>query len=327
MFELNHPWALLLLPLPLLVHCYWPPLEIKEESLRFPLFAELARLNRALNGMGGAACKRTPLHRTLLLTGWTALCLSLAQPQWLAPPVEQPVAAREIMVAIDLSRSMNETDFVKGEGRMDRVQGVKEMMSRFAQVRRHDRLGLILFADQAFLQTPFTDNLDAWLQLLMSSEQGMAGSMTAIGDAIGLAVSAFQQARTDNRVLILITDGKDNASAVPPLEAAQLAARQNIRIHTIAIGDPSSNGHSQPDFRQLAEIASITGGADFRAADRHQLLAINAELNQLEPGLSGFRVHRPKHSLHHLPVSLWLGLSLPLLGVSWIRRRKGGAHD
>ncbi|TKB48170.1 VWA domain-containing protein [Ferrimonas sediminicola] len=321
MFELGHPWALLLLPLPLLVQYCCRPFEIREESLRFPLFDELACLHRGLGGVARVVPGQASVQQVVVVTGWVALCLSLAKPLWLAPPVALPVAAREIMVAIDLSRSMNETDFVEGERTMDRVQGVKEMMARFAQARRDDRLGLILFADQPFLQTPFTDSLDAWLQLLMSSEQGMAGSMTAIGDAIGLAVHAFQQARTGNRVLVLITDGKDNASMVPPLEAAQLAARHRIRIHTIAIGDPGSGDQNQPDFRQLAEIASITGGRDFRAADRNQLLAINAELNRLEPSLRGRRVHRPKHSLHHWPLSLWLAVSLPLMGLSGWRQR------
>ncbi|QIZ76535.1 VWA domain-containing protein [Ferrimonas lipolytica] len=308
MIELSHPWALLLLPLPYLVYRYATPFKQRRDAVFVPFFNQLAQISGQQPTTGAAIIAKSGFEWVWLILGWLALCLTLAKPMLVGEPIEQRQPAREILVAVDLSRSMYEEDFVDSNNdTINRLEGVKQMMAEFAANRQHDRLGLILFADKPYLQAPFTDNIDTWLTLLQDSQLGMAGSMTAIGDTIGLAVKVFEQGETKQRVLILITDGKDNASTMPPVEAAQVAASYGIKIHTIAIGNPKGPRHSLPDFEQLTAIATRTGGADFRAADRNQLLAINNQLNRLEKTAYDTQSYRPRQTLHHWPLSIWLG--------------------
>lgn len=322
MIELSYPWLLLLLTLPPLIHYFLPAYKESRDALLVPFFRHIVEASGETPRTGATVTQRSRWQWLMITSGWLALCLTLAKPVWVGEPIEVKLAAREILVAVDLSRSMYEEDFINQAGeKMNRLQGVKEMMAQFVQQRQHDRLGLVLFADKPYLQAPFTDNVGTWLTLLTQSELGMAGSMTAIGDAIGLSIKVFEQAKTQNRVLILVTDGQDTASMVPPVAAAQIAADKGIRIHTIAIGDPGGPRQTQPNFTQLAEISLLTGGSDFRAADRNQLLAINAELNRIEQTAFDSLSFRPRSSLHHWPISIWVCMMLVGIFLAELRHR------
>jgi Ca-activated chloride channel family protein len=154
------------------------------------------------------------------------------------------------------------------------------------------------------LQTPFTDDHLVWSQLLNQTEIGMAGQSTVFGDAIGLAIKLFRESESDNRVLIILTDGNDTGSTVPPVDAAKVAAANDIRIYSIAIGDPASVGEEALDLDTIRRVSQVTGGRDFEALDREQLRAAYQAIGEMEPELYESISFRPRQSLHWLPLAL-----------------------
>ena len=193
--------------------------------------------------------------------------------------------------------------------------------NNFVKGREHDRLGLILFGDAPYLQAPFTDDITTWQALLNESDIGMAGQSTAFGDAIGLAISVFEQSDTKNRVLIVLTDGNDTASKVPPIEAAKVAAAHDIKIYTIAIGDPSAVGEEKVDLEVLDSMAKITQGKSFQALNSDELLSVYAEIDKLEPQQFDSLSIRPRVSIHHYPIVLFVSIYLLALFIVNIRIR------
>jgi Ca-activated chloride channel family protein len=209
------------------------------------------------------------------------------------------------MIAVDLSGSMQARDFTTAAGdKIDRLQALKLVLAELSAQREHDRLGLIVFGSAPYLQAPFTEDHATWRTLLDETEIGMAGQSTVFGDAIGLAIHLFEESETENRVLIMLTDGNDTGSKVPPVEAAKVAQFHDIRIYTIAIGDPTSLGEEALDEETLERIAELTGGAYFQAMDRQQLATAYAEIAALEPDLYETTSFRPRHSIHYVPVAL-----------------------
>ncbi|TYK64852.1 VWA domain-containing protein [Colwellia echini] len=204
---------------------------------------------------------------------------------------------------------------------VNRLVAVKHVLDDFVKHRDHDRLGLILFGDAPYLQAPFTDDISAWQSLLNESDIGMAGQSTAFGDAIGLAISVFEQSDTKNRVLIVLTDGNDTASKVPPVEAAKIAAAHDIKIYTIAIGDPSAVGEEKVDLDVLNDIAKITHGKSFQALNSDELLQVYTEINKLEPQEFDSLSFRPRVSIHHYPIIVFVSIYLLALFVVNIRIR------
>lgn len=204
------------------------------------------------------------------------------------------------MVAVDLSGSMDTRDFNAGDGEpLSRLEAVKQVLQEFVQSRVHDRLGLILFGDAPFLQAPFTEDHAAWLTLLDESDIGMAGQSTNFGDAIGLAIKLFLAGERDDRVLIVLTDGNDTGSRVPPVDAAKVAASHGVRIYTIAIGDPSTVGEEALDTETLERVAQVSGGGYFQALEREQLEDAYRRINELEPQLFETLSYRPRSGLFH----------------------------
>jgi len=328
MFELANPWCLLLLPVPLLFRLL-PAFKHSRDSVRVPFFSKLLELSQEAPRTGAVILNRTRLQRILVIFTWICLVLAAAKPEWVGAPIEQTKSARDLMVAVDLSGSMQATDFTKADGsNIDRLQAVKLVLAELASQRQHDRLGLIVFGSAPYLQAPFTQDHDTWRALLQEAEIGMAGQSTVFGDAIGLAIHLFQESETENRVLIMLTDGNDTGSKVPPVEAAKVAAARDIRIYTIAIGDPTSLGEEALDEETLTRVAEITGGAYFQAMDREQLQRAYAAIAALEPELYETTSFRPRHSLHHIPVALvmiYYGI-YHLLAAYLARRRKELVH-
>jgi Ca-activated chloride channel family protein len=182
------------------------------------------------------------------------------------------------------------------------------VLGELANQRASDRLGLIVFGNAAYLQTPFTDDHQVWSQLLAETEIGMAGQSTVFGDAIGLSIKLFQDSDSDNRVLIMLTDGNDTGSTVPPVDAAKVAAANDIRIYTIAIGDPASVGEEALDMDTIARVSEITGGQAFEALNRDALQRAYRTIGELEPEMYESISFRPRQSLHWLPIALALVL-------------------
>jgi Ca-activated chloride channel family protein len=310
------PWLLLALPLPLLVRRLLPRAPAGGGgALRVPFYDALQE---------GAGVTRAGRRWPLLVaaTAWMLLVLAAARPQWVGEPVPLPLAGRDLMLAVDISGSMTEADMVIGGRVVDRLTAVKAVAGDFIERREGDRIGLILFGQQAYLQVPLTFDRDTARTLLFESAVGLAGRETAIGDAIGLAVKRLRdepgETADAERVLILLTDGANTAGSIAPLKASELAAAAGIRVHTIGIGADArigfgglglNLGRSPLDEATLSAIAKTTGGRYFRARDIEELQGIYAALDELEPVESDRRVFRPVAELFQWPLAGALLLS------------------
>lgn len=305
MFEFAHPLLFLILPLPWLVERYLPAYRRRKDALRVPFYAELLSLTGAQASSGAVVTTRSKSRMVALIGVWCCIVIAIAAPQQVGQPVVHEKSARDLMVAVDLSGSMQNTDFVNKAGSsIDRLSAVKTVLTQFSQQRQHDRLGLIVFGDTPFLQAPFTQDHDTWRTLLDETEIGMAGNNTSLGDAIGLAIKHFLSNDSDNRILIVLTDGNDTGSKVPPIEAAKVAANYAVTIYPIAIGDPASQGEQALDTNTMKRMAALTGGEFYQAFDRIKLQQIYQRIALLEPQLFSTKSHRPRTSLHHYPMIL-----------------------
>lgn len=305
MFEFAYPWLFLLVPLPLLVRWLVPAYQESQDSIRVPFFQRLVELTGQKPKKGAVVLQRVLFQKLWVPTSWILLVCALAKPLWIGEPIEHTKSARDLMVAVDLSGSMEIADF-KGDDdkQISRLDAVKQVLAEFAEQREHDRLGLIVFGDSPYLQAPFTEDHRTWLTLLDETEIAMAGQSTMFGDAIGLAIKLFESSETENRVLIVLTDGNDTGSKVPPVEAAKVADSKKVIIYTIAIGDPETAGEEALDLEVMQSIADITGGASYQALDREQLQQVYRDIAALEPEEHETLSFRPRQSLHHYPLSI-----------------------
>ncbi len=308
MIQFAWPWAFFLLPLPYLVYRFAPPaLAAEEAALWVPRLDDFG-LARHQQGR-----RRSRWALLLALFCWLLLIVACARPQWLGDPLELPVSGRDLLLAVDLSGSMQAEDFVLGGRKVDRLTALKSVAEPFIEQRVGDRLGLILFGEQAYVQVPLSFDRTTVRQLLDEAAIGLAGDRTAIGDAIGLALKRAGEDEARRQVLILLTDGANTAGALPPLKAAELAARKGLKIYTIGIGaeemEVSSfffsrtvNPSSDLDEKTLKAIADTTGGRYFRARDRAELENIYGLLDQLEPVERQQDVYRPVSALFFWPL-------------------------
>jgi Ca-activated chloride channel family protein len=310
-------WLMLLPAFMLLLPSYHQP----RASVRVPFFERLIAVSSTPRRRGVTPSPRPASHDFLLFLIWVLLVLAAARPQWLGPAIEQQRAGRDLMVAVDLSGSMETEDFKNAEGlTINRLQAVKAVLDQLATDRVGDRLGLIVFGSAPFLQAPFTEDHTTWRSLLNETRIRMAGPSTVLGDAIGLAIKLFEDAETEHRVLLVLTDGNDTGSVVPPIDAARVAATRGITIYPIAIGDPSTSGEEALDLTTLDRVAEITSGRRFSAIDRESLTEIFNLLNEVEPTLFASTVFRPRTDLHWLLVLL----ALLLYATASVLRRLPG---
>ena len=329
MIEFVYPLLAWLLPLPLLVYLFVPPHRSTRPAIAVPFFDQLVNLSGETPHRGAQVSLRGRIRMLLLIVLWLCIVTALTKPQWLGPPVTREQSARDLMVAVDLSASMENQDFVDKQGQnVDRLTAVKSVLTDFIAARPHDRLGLIVFGDAPFLQTPFTQDHATWLTLLNETEIAMAGRSTALGDAIGLAIKHFESDKAGlsrkNRVLIVLTDGNDTGSSVPPIEAAKVAARFDVTIYPIAIGDPETTGEQALDSTTLQRVAQLTNGVFYQALDRKQLSAIYDQIATLEPQIFETLSYHPKVELHFYPlvlVALILLLLLALQSIGFWQQR------
>lgn len=311
-----HPWAFVLLPLPLVMRLM-PAYRERRDAVRVPFFARLVEATESRPQRGAMLLMRRPGQKVLIALMWLSLILAAAKPQWLGEPIEQQKAGRDLMIAVDLSGSMETEDFSRPDGSpADRLTAVKTVLQQLANERAGDRLGLIVFGNSAYLQSPFTEDHRTWLMLLNETRIRMAGPSTALGDAVGLAIKLFKAAETENRVLLLLTDGNDTGSLVPPVDAARVAAAEDIRIYPIAVGDPTASGEEAIDLDTLARMAEVTGGQAFEALSSEDLLAVFELLGTLEPNVFDSVNFRPRTDIHWLPLAAVLLLYVLLRSLA-----------
>jgi Ca-activated chloride channel family protein len=315
MIDLSLPWALALLPLPLLAWWLLPAAPAgRGAALRVPFFDAVSGL---AGDTSGGRRERSALGLKAL--AWLLLVLAAAGPRWVGDP--QPVASRgrDLMLALDLSGSMAIEDFEWRGRAVDRFSVVNAVARDFVARREGDRVGLTLFGTRAYLQAPLTTDRETVIEMLAESELGLAGEETAIGDAIGIGVKHLRDRPAEERVLVLLSDGENTAGVADPLDAARLAAQENIRIYTIGVGGHGGSmrmpfGLRGPargsglDERTLQRIADLTGGSYFRADDTRSLIAVYERIDALEPSEGDAEILRPSASFFHWPLAGALGL-------------------
>jgi Ca-activated chloride channel family protein len=251
---------------------------------------------------------------------WILLVAGLAKPEWVGEPIERVEASRDVMLAVDLSGSMDEHDFRRSDGsNIQRLEAVKEVVGQFISEREGDRIGLIVFGTKAYVQVPFTQDLEMARELLDATEVNMAGPNTAIGDAIGLAIRSFEASDVEKRLLVLLTDGSDTGSRMTPRNAAEVARRHGVTIYTIGVGDASAGGDDQVDFETLKTISAIADGRFFEAGDVRALASVYTEIDRLVPREANLESYRPRHSLVHWPAASLALLALLFYGLMAIR--------
>jgi Ca-activated chloride channel family protein len=313
--ELAHPLVLLALPLPLLVWWLLPARRERANALRVPFFGSLVDAAGAEARDGAVVLRRTWLQVFVAVVAWCLLILALARPEWVGEPIVREEAARDVMLAIDLSGSMEYRDFPAEDGtRLSRLAAVQRVVDRFVAARERDRIGLVVFGARAYLQLPFTRDLDTARALVALMEVGMAGPQTALGDSIGLAIRAFESSEVDERLLILLTDGNDTASTMTPVNAAEIARMNGVEIFTIGIGDVNATGEDRVDFDVLETIAARTGGQFFNAADETALEQVYQRIDTLAAAEVRVQSWRPRTSLVHWPAGA--AILLTLLGYA-----------
>ncbi|BHH85900.1 VWA domain-containing protein [Desulforhopalus sp. 52FAK] len=313
MYVLTYPWLLLLVILPLVVRLLAPGVTHKEQAVRVPRLDRIGKVLGLTPHEGATVYRENKLWLLLYWLLWVILVVALARPQLVEPPIERVLPTRDILLLVDLSGSMETNDFINKESRqVNRLDAVKEVLNDFLSERTGDRVGLIVFGNSAFVQVPFTQDLDACRTLLSELQVRMAGPKTAFGDAIGLGINLFKNSEIEDRLMLALTDGNDTGSRVPPTEAANIARDNNITIHVIAIGDPSAVGEEKLDEETLKIVGKSTGGTYFHADDQLRLQEIYEEIDKLEVQEVQKEIYYPKTDLYHLPLGLFLLSSLLL---------------
>ena len=320
MIELAFPWALVLLPAPWLVWRFAPAHRERVRSLRFPFFRRVVEAAGSEPGSGSIVLIRHRVQMIAAIIVWTLLVVALARPERVGEPIEITKAARDVVLAIDISGSMDQRDFVTADGsRVQRLEAVKRVVGQFIEARDSDRVALIVFGSKAFVQAPFTEDLRTVRELLEQTEVGMAGPHTVIGDAIGLAIRTFEASEVEQRLLILLSDGSDTGSRMSPVNAAEIAAGEGVEIHTIAVGDPEATGENRVDVSTLEDIARRADGQFFFAGDEAGLASVYERIDALAPRDVETVSFRPREPLGHWLLVAAVVLSLLVLG--WLDLR------
>lgn len=314
MIHFDFIWALAALPLPLLV--YWLP--SKKQAEMAPL--KMPTLHKGMQASSNIPEKKKSSLVTLSAI-WLLLVLACTQPQWLGEAVNVPTEGREMMIAVDLSGSMQVEDMTLNGRSVNRLDMLKVLLGEFIERRSGDRLGLILFGDDAYMQTPMTFDRKTVQQMLDETVLGLVGKQTAIGDAIALAVKRFDEKKDSNRVLLLLTDGQNTAGKITPEQALELAITKDITIYSIGIGADVMvqnslfgarrvNPSSELDEESLQQLADKTGGQYFRARASEDMSQIYQLLDNLEPVEQEQQQMRPLTALFYWPLGLALLISL-----------------
>lgn len=323
--ELVWWWMLFLLPLPLLVYKLIPKVEEKV-AIRLPYLPKS-------DAFQGSRFKLQTqfILKILLILIWLLLVIATTRPVWYGEPMTFQTKHRDLLLVVDLSYSMSQQDMKEGSKYIDRLTAIKKVLNDFIEKRQGDRLGLVLFADHAYLQTPLTLDRETIKQQLNQVVLKLIGTKTAIGDGLGLATKTFIDSDAPQRVMILLSDGSNTAGVLDPIEAANIAKKYDTTIYTIGVGageikvkdffgERTVNTAADLDEKTLSQIAEITGGQYFRARDSQDLNNIYHEIDQLEPIANATQTWRPQHEWFYYPLSIAFMLSV----VFVILRKRNG---
>ena len=337
MLGFDYPWAALLAPLPLAIYLMWPRARQQQAAIHVPFYRQLAANEST---MPGRVRQRGRL--ALLSLWWLLLVIAACGPHWIGDAIDLPASGRDLMLAVDLSGSMKIPDMVIGNDRVERVVAIKTVVEDFLKQRKGDRIGLIVFGTNAYVQAPLTFDLDTVGRFLREAQIGFAGEETAIGDAIGLAIKRLRSRPGDRHVLVLLTDGANNAGNVAPAAAAKLAAENHIVIYTIGIGAdeliiPGPFGTSfgarrvnpsqDLDEDALKNIADVTGGRYFRARNPEELAGIYRLLDEIEPVADKAQTYRPQRALFYWPLGAAFLISIGAAVRTLHRRSRIGGRS
>lgn len=333
MFHFYWPWFVILIPLPFLVRWLIPAKKTGNDAgvpeLRFPA---IHRLKNVFPIHQRAEKSSNRLFMTLLSLTWFSLVIALMQPENVDQLRQEKNKGYDLMLAVDISGSMQALDFSTSSKHVSRLDVTKEVVSKFVLGRQGDRVGLVTFGESAYLHVPLTLDTVAVSRMLNDTVPGMAGNATAIGDAIGVSVRTLRERPEGSRVLVLLTDGEDNASSIPPLEAAKLAKQYGIRIYAIGVGKkgpvpfPTKFGgygmaEVSMDEELLKEIAALTGGHYFLATDQKTLESIYSKINELEKTESNETIFLLREPLYRYPLAFAMIMLLSLSLFQLLSRR------
>ncbi len=275
------PWVFLLLPLPWLL-----PKHYKKnrpiDTVRLP-----PHIAKALTEVESGTSEQKKIARFLPWLAWGLFILALSQPFVTGDAAVQAANGRAIAMAIDVSGSMSRTDFIINDEETDRLTAVKRVAGEFIQARKGDRLGLVLFGNEAFVASPLSFDVTAIANNLGTAGIGMAGRSTAIGDGLGLAIKLLNEDPAAQKAIILLSDGTNNSGTTEPESAAELAASFGIRIHTIAMGSDKKKGgfatspSADLDEETLQQIATSASGSYHRVRNYDDLINVYQDLATL----------------------------------------------
>lgn len=322
MLTFAYPWMFLLCLLPLGARWLLPPHREQRRAVVVPFLNRLAEQTGQQPGSGSTILRGSVVRKVSVILTWLLVVTALARPQWLEPPVTREIPARDLLLAVDLSGSMETQDFKNKDGKsVTRLAAVKSVLDDFLSKRHGDRVGLIFFGSSPFVQAPFTEDIAVCRQLLDEAQVRMAGPQTAFGDALGLAITLFDRSTVERRVLIALTDGNDTASQVPPAKAAEIAKSKGVIVHTVSVGDPKAAGEQALDIPTLRTVSETTGGLYAHAGDNAQLEAIYQKLNALETRMAQTISRRPRRDVYSWPLALGLAVTWLQHSVQLLRPR------
>lgn len=315
MWSLALPQALLLLPLPFLARWLLSPRRRDSGAVFVP-----AAIASAMTEQGGAGYGAR-VRRMFPALLWGLLVVALAGPRMLATSDAIPSSGRDIVLAIDLSGSMEKRDFDLDGQELSRLEAVQKVGAHFVRRRIGDRIGLVVFGDQAYFGAPLTFDTGAVARAIEESVIGISGRSTAISDGLGLAVKRLSKSDAPSRVIVLLSDGVDTKGTVSALDVASLARKHGIRVHTIALGpadlETAPKTRDAVDTKTLREVAEASGGQSFRVKNMSDLTAVAEALDALEPSPT----LQPPLEIHHefWTVPATAGLLLAIV-IAFMRR-------
>lgn len=313
MLTLAWPWVMASWPLLLVTHRLLPPARSLGSALRWTLFGQVFPA-------GADRSAAPPGRRWITWLLWTLLVLSAARPEWIERPTGTPVSGRSLLLAVDVSASMRNAHL----GQEIAMAAVRRTARTFVRRRIGDRVGLVLFGTQPYVQAPLTFDLEAVGQMVNDAVIGLAGEGTALGDALALSVSRLRALADEERVLVLLSDGANTSGVMTVDEALVLARAHRVRIYTIGVQTVDRSAEQGPDIAVLNTIASETGGKYFHATDPVGLERIYADLDGFEPIAESTSHLRVARTLHHWPLAAGLAIALLALVCHFLARWRSG---
>ncbi|GGZ91723.1 VWA domain-containing protein [Algibacter mikhailovii] len=314
-FQFAYPYVAFLAVLPILIYWILPAIKNRSTALIYPYFDASSKTANQKPKKASHIKKRSWFSSFCMFIIWLLLLSAMASPELVGKPERKVKTSRNFLILADLSFSMANNDWMIDNKKVTRWEAVKNIMQDFIVKRESDKMGLIFFASNAYIQAPFTTDLKTVQTMLDEADVGMAGQMTNIGKAIVKGMDMFERDTIPNKVILLLTDGVDSGMDILPLDAANMAKKDSTIIYTVGIGDPGNVG-SDLDERTLTEIAELTKGQYFRAKDTEELENIYVELEKLEPVEYEEESYTPKTLLYYYPLGAALIFGFVLIMIN-----------